>query len=78
MENPSADSQKGRDSNSAIFLLNNNQIDISIEEKQYKMQQDEEAFIKKLKENMPNVLRYDKKIQSGEANEASKAIGCTN
>lgn len=52
MENPEADSQKGRPTNSAIFLLNNTQLDICIKENHYRLERDEEAFIKSLRDNM--------------------------
>jgi len=54
MENPEADSQKGRPSNSAIFLLNNTELDVCIKENHYRLERDEEAFIKSLRNNMGN------------------------
>ena len=54
MENPEADSQKGRPSNSALFLFNDTKLDICIKENHYRLERDEEAFIKSLRENMGN------------------------
>ena len=52
MESPEADSEKGRPSNSAIFLLNNTLLDVCIKENHYRLERDEDAFLKSLRENM--------------------------
>ena len=54
MENPEADSEKGRKTNSALFLLNNTLLDIEIRENHFRLERDEEAFIKSLRDNMNN------------------------
>ena len=54
MESPEADSKKGIKRNTALFLLNSDTLDVKVQEKHYRMERDEEAFIKKLRENMNN------------------------
>tara|TARA_B110000285_G_C14967023_1_gene534599 strand:+ start:647 stop:799 length:153 start_codon:yes stop_codon:yes gene_type:complete len=46
MEVPELNSEKGKKSNSAVFLMNNTTLQISIKEQQYKLERDEDAFIK--------------------------------
>lgn len=52
MENPEADSKKGLTTNSALFFLNNTNVDISIKEHHYRLERDEEEFLKSLRDNM--------------------------
>jgi len=46
MESPEADSKKGLKKNSAVFLLNNQEIEVTIQEKHFRLDRDEESFIK--------------------------------
>ena len=47
MESPEADSKKGVKRNTALFLLNNpKEMSIRVQERHYKIERDEEAFIK--------------------------------
>ena len=50
MENPEADSPKGRPNNAAVFLLNQDYCEVKIEEKQFRMEFDEEEMMKMIKE----------------------------
>lgn len=52
IENPEADSEKGRPTNSCIFLLNSESLDITIFERQYRIERDEQAFIEMMQKNM--------------------------
>jgi hypothetical protein len=52
MENPEADSKKGAATNSCVFMLNNTEVDVKVQEKHYRLERDEEAFIESLRENM--------------------------
>ena len=52
IENPEADSEKGRPSNSAIFFLNDESVMVTIIETQYRIERDEAAFMKQLQNNM--------------------------
>ena len=54
MENPEADSKKGRLINSALFLLNDTNLEICIKENHYRLERDEDAFIKSLRSSMGN------------------------
>lgn len=46
MEHPEADSPKGRPRNSAVFLLNDRMVTIVIQEKQFRLEYDEEEMMK--------------------------------
>tara|TARA_B110000285_G_C14924789_1_gene514441 strand:- start:270 stop:491 length:222 start_codon:yes stop_codon:yes gene_type:complete len=59
MENPEADSKKGRPNNSAVFLLNNTLLNVCIKENHYRLERDEEAFLKSLRENMGSKAQMD-------------------
>jgi len=50
MESPEADSMKGLPRNSAIFLYNDssNLLSMSVHERHFKLERDEEAFLKQL------------------------------
>ena len=48
VENPEADSEKGRPTNSCIFFMNYDRVLITITEEQYRVERDEEAFMKQL------------------------------
>ena len=50
METPELNSKKGQKANSAIFLLNDTNLDIVVEEKHFNLERDEEAFIKAMQE----------------------------
>ena len=65
MENPEADSEKGRKTNSALFLLNNTLLDICIKENHFRLERDEEAFIKSLRENMNNQQQMTQFLNKG-------------
>ena len=64
MENPEADSKKGRPSNSALFLMNETKLDICIKENHYRLERDEEAFIKSLRANMGNQAKMNQYINT--------------
>lgn len=52
MESPEANSEKGIKRNTALFLLNNIELEIDIRERHYKIEKDEEAFILQIRKNM--------------------------
>ena len=54
MENPEADSKKGIPSNSGVFLCNASKLQVTVQEKHFRLERDEEAFIESLRENMGN------------------------
>ena len=54
MENPEADYKKGIPSNCGTFLQNSNTVHITVQEKHYRLERDEEAFIQSLRDNMAN------------------------
>ena len=52
IENPEADSEKGAATNSALFLNNDTSLYVKIYETQYRIERDEEAFMKQMRNNM--------------------------
>jgi len=54
MENTEEEYKKGINKNTALFLLNDNVVQIQIQENHYRLERDEEAFIKQLRDNMSN------------------------
>jgi len=52
MESPENDSQKGIKRNSALFLLNSTTLEVTVQEKHFRLEKDEEAFIKQIREKM--------------------------
>jgi len=52
MESPEADSNKGIKRNQALFLWNDSKLDINIQEKHFRLEKDEEAFIKQIRDKM--------------------------
>jgi hypothetical protein len=64
MESPEADSKKGIKRNSALFLLNSDVLNISVQEKHFKMERDEEALIKQLRSKMNSQNELDTMLNS--------------
>ena len=52
MESPEADSKKGIKRNSALFLWNNTNLEIEVREKHFRLEKDEETFIKQIRDKM--------------------------
>lgn len=52
MESPEADSEKGISRNTAVFLLNGIELEIEIRERHFRLEKDEEAFLKQIRKHM--------------------------
>lgn len=70
MESPEADSKKGRPRNSALFFLNDKNVSISIVEKQFRLEFDEDAMLATMRDGLEasNSRAFDsikkKKVQT--------------
>lgn len=75
MENPEADSKKGRPRNSALFLLNDKKVTLSIVEKQFRLEFDENAMLATMRDGLEasNSKAFEtikkKKVQTNQENE---------